>query len=84
MQVFPIVNAAGAGTPTLGAVIKVGSNLQAIAADRASNIWVVGSTFNDTASVTNIHIIKKGSSTASSVTGLTYTLDARTLGGMFH
>ena len=78
---FPITNAAGTSTPTLGAVIPVGSNLQAIAADRVSNIWVAGSTVTDTTITPNVYVITKGTSTVTAVTGLTLASGAQILTG---
>ena len=66
-QVFPIINGAGIATPILGTPIPVGSNLQTIAADRMSNIWVAGSTITGDAMGNNVYIIVKGAQTASTI-----------------
>ena len=76
VQVFPITNAAGTGTPTIGAVIPAGSNLRAVGADRTSNIWLAGST-----PATAVYVIAKGSTTVTTVTGLTYAAGAQALTG---
>lgn len=81
MQVFPITNAAGTDIPTLGAVIPTGRNLQAIAADRTSNIWVVGTTITDTEMTTQVYVINKGETTVNEVTGLTYASGFNLLSG---
>lgn len=83
MQVFPITNAAGTGIPTLGAVIPTGRNIQSIAADRKSNIWIVGATITDIDMTTQVYVVNKGESTAAEVTGLTYATGFNLLSGMY-
>ena len=81
VQVFQISNAAGTGMPTLGSVIKVGSNLQAISADRTSNIWLAGSSITDDSITSDMYTIKAGSTTATPVTGLSMASGAQILSG---
>lgn len=80
-QVFPITDAAGTGTPTVGAVIQIGSNLRAIAADRSSNIWVAGSTVADTVTTNDVYVIARGANTVATAAGLTYAAGATELTG---
>ena len=79
MQVYPITDA-GTATPTLGTVIPVGSHLQAIAADSSKNVWLAGTSIGETTETNNVFVITSGN-TVKTVTGLTYAIDATTLGG---
>ena len=90
MQVIPITNGA---TPTVGTAISLGKYtdsdtsqrplgfIQAISADRTSNIWLAGSTFlaNDTL-VNNVYQIAYGSSVVSPVS-VTLATGANALSG---
>ena len=62
---IPVTNAAGTGTPTAGSVISAGSSITALGTDRISNIWVGTQS-------SSVYVISDGSSTAKSVSGLTY------------
>jgi hypothetical protein len=80
-QVFPITNGA---TPTVGAVIPIGTskgNLQAIAADRTSNIWLAGSSYTGTVASNDVYFIASGTATVSPVT-VTLAEGATILTGM--
>ena len=84
LQIFPISNAANAGTPTLGTVINLGagSNLQTIAADRTSNIWLASINVTRTSVVNNVFVIAKNSNTVTLATGPIYAAGASGLNGM--
>lgn len=77
-----IANAAGTGTPTLGSIISIGSNLQAIAADRTSNIWVSSVVVTDTGTTNTLYVV--AGTTVSTVTGLTFDTGYQLLSGAFH
>lgn len=80
-QVFPISNVAGTGTPTIGAVIMTGSNLQTIAADRISNIWLASTVVADEGVTNAIYVITKDTTTVTPVTGYTLAAGAKALNG---
>ena len=61
----PVTNAAGTGTPTIGAVIPTGSYITSIAADRTSDVWV-------STEGSPVYIIANGTSTATVVSGIVY------------
>ena len=78
--VFPITNSA---TPTVGAVIALGTaqgNIQAIAADRTSNIWLAAAVIFDSASTNSVYTIAYGSATATPMT-VTLAAGAQILSG---
>ena len=77
-----ITNIAGAGAPTLGAIISLGSNLQAIGADRISKIWVSSVVVSDTGTTNTVYVI--AGTTPTTVTGLTHATGFQLLSGVFY
>ena len=84
MQVFPISNVASPGTPTIGTVINLGagSNLQTIAADRTSNIWLASTNVTDTGVINSVFVIAKDTNTVTTVDGLAFASGASGLNGV--
>ena len=76
-----ISNVAGAGTPTIKSFTQVGSNLQAIGADRTSNIWVAGSAVGDNSVANQVFVIAKDTAVATTVTGITLASGGNILAG---
>ena len=73
MQVVPVTNAIGSGSPTIGAVIPTGSFVQSLGTDSGGNIWASAPSFTDTQVKPNsVYVIPKGASAARAVAGLAF------------